>query len=100
MDFEMEKTETVILTDEEGVEKEFQHLDTIEYDGEMYMAFIPSELDLEEEAEVVILKVVDEDGIDCLASVDDFDESEAVFNIFMERAENLYEFNDLEGEEE
>lgn len=96
---ELEKTNVVILTDEDGVEKEFEHIDTIEDNGEIYMAFIPTELDLEDEAEVVILKVTEEDGLECLASVDDFDESERIFQIFMERADSLYEFEDPEGEE-
>ncbi len=96
---ELEKTNVVILTDEDGVEKEFEHIDTIEDNGEVYMAFIPTELDLEEEAEVVILKVVEEDGLECLASVDDFDESERVFQIFMERADSLYDFDESDEEE-
>ena len=91
------KNNFVILTDEDGNEKEFEHIDTIEDNNEIYMAFIPTELDLEERAEVVILKVVEEDGLQCLASVDDFEESERIFNILMERAEDLYEFED--GEE-
>ena len=97
MSAEFEKTEFVILTDENGVEKEFEHIDTIEDNNEIYMAFIPTELDHEERAEVVILKVVEEDVMQCLASVDDFEESERIFNILMERAEDLYEFED--GEE-
>ncbi len=96
---ELEKTNVVILTDEDGVEKEFEHIDTIEDNGEIYMAFIPTELDLEDEAEVVILKVTEEDGLECLASVDDFDESERIFQIFMERADSLYEFEEPEVEE-
>lgn len=96
---ELEKNNVVILTDEDGVEKEFEHIDTIEENGEVYMAFIPTELDLEEEAEVVILKVTEEDGLQCLASVDNFDEAEHVFQIFMERADSLYEFDESEEEE-
>ncbi|MGN1013755.1 MAG: DUF1292 domain-containing protein [Butyricicoccus sp.] len=93
-DFELEKTNLVILTDEDGVEKEFEHIDTIEDSGEIYMAFIPAELNLSEEAEVVILKVVEEDGLECLASVDDFEEAERIYNIFMERADSLYDFEE------
>lgn len=93
-DFELEKSNLVILTDEDGVEKEFEHIDTIEDGGEIYMAFIPAELNLAEEAEVVILKVVEVDGLDCLASVDDFEETERIYNIFMERADSLYDFEE------
>ena len=82
---EENKSNYVILTDEEGNEKEFEHIDTLEDNGTVYMAFIPAELNLEEEAEVVILKIVEEDGEELLASVDDED------NLFMSRLEALYD---------
>ena len=81
----------VILTDEDGNEVEFQHIDTVEVDGETYMAFIPAELAVDEEAEVVILKVIEEDGEEILASVEDEDEADKVFDIVMERVEDMYE---------
>lgn len=96
MSAEFEKTDIVILTDENGVEQEFEHIDTLEENGEIYMAFIPAELNLEEQAEVVILKVVEEDGLQCLAAVEDMEEAERIFAIFMERAEDLYEFDESE----
>lgn len=83
----------VVLTDEEGNEKEFEHIDTLEYNGSMYMAFIPAELSLEEEAEVVILKMAEADGEDVLESVDD-DESLEVYNLLMERLDDLYEMSE------
>ena len=81
----------VVLTDEDGNEVEFQHIDTVEVDGETYMAFIPAELAVDEEAEVVILKVIEEDGEEILASVDDEDEADKVFDIVMERVEDMFE---------
>lgn len=45
------------------------------------------ELNLEEEAEVVILKIVEEDGEELLASVDDEEESLRLYNLFMSRLE-------------
>ncbi len=81
----------VVLTDEDGNEVEFQHIDTVEVDGETYMAFIPAELAVDEEAEVVILKVIEEDGEEILASVEDEDEADKVFDIVMERVEDMYE---------
>ena len=71
----------VVLTDEEGNEKEFEHIDTVGYNGETYMAFIPAGIEVGEEAEVVILKVTEEDGEEILLSVDDdvdamFDDAE------------------------
>ena len=84
----------VVLTDEDGNEVEFEHIDTVEVDGETYMAFIPAELAVDEEAEVVILKVVEEDGEEVLVSVEDDDEADRVFDIVMERVEDMYEDDD------
>ena len=81
----------VVLTDEEGNEKEFEHIDTVEMDGVTYMAFIPAELEVEEEAEVVILKVVEENGEEVLASVDNEDEADRAFDLVMSRIEDMYE---------
>lgn len=86
-----EANDYVVLTDEDGNEVEFQHIDTVEVDGQTYMAFIPAELNVEEEAEVVILKVVTEDGEEVLASVEDDAEADRVFEIVMERVEEMYE---------
>lgn len=81
----------VVLTDEDGNEVEFQHIDTVEVDGQTYMAFIPAELAVDEEAEVVILKVVEENGEEILATVEDDDEADKIFDIVMGRVEDMYE---------
>lgn len=94
------KNNFVVLTDEEGNEKEFEHIDTLEDGGTMYMAFIPAELDLEEEAEVVILKIVEDNGEEMLASVDDEEESLRLYNLFMERLEDMYETPDAEYDDD
>lgn len=95
---EANNSDYVVLTDEEGNEVEFQHIDTVEVDGDTYMAFIPAELSVDEEAEVVILKVVLEDGEEVLATVDDDAMADKVFEIVMERIEDMYE--DEEEDEE
>ena len=66
----------VTLIDEDGNEVEFEHIDTVEYNGVTYLAFIPAEISIEEDAEVVIMQIVEDDEI-----------ADAVFNIVMERAE-------------
>ena len=78
----------VTLIDEDGNEVECEHIDTVEYEGVTYLAFIPAELSVEEDAEVVIMQVVtDENGEELLEGVEDDDIADAVFNIVMERAE-------------
>ena len=86
-----EKQNIVVLTDEEGNEKEFEHIDTLDDDGTVYLAFIPVELDLEEEAEVVIMKIVEQDGLEMIAPVEDEDESMRVYNLFLDRLEDYYD---------
>ena len=86
-----EKQNIVVLTDEEGNEKEFEHIDTLEDNGTVYLAFIPVELDLEEEAEVVIMKIVEEDGLEMIAPVEDEDESIRLYNLFLDRLDELYD---------
>lgn len=81
----------VVLTDEDGNELEFEHIDTVEVDGQIYMAFIPAQLAVDEEAEVVILKVVTEDDEEILVSVEDDAEADRIFAIVMERVEDMYE---------
>jgi len=88
----------VTLTDDEGKEEEFEHLATIDYEGETYMAFTPvNSTEDEETAEVVILKVEEEDGEDMLVTVDDEDLLDKVFEKFLEMEED--EEDDEEDEE-
>ena len=71
----------VTLIDEDGNEVEFEHIDTVEYEGVTYLAFIPAELSVEEDAEVVIMQVVtDENGEELLEGVEDDDIADAVQN--------------------
>ena len=85
----------VVLTDEDGKEEEFEHLATIDYEGELYMAFTPANSEDEEAAEVVILKVEeDEDGEDILVTLDD----EELLDMFFEML--LVEVEADEEEEE
>ena len=71
-----EKNNTVILTDDEGKEVEFEHLDTIEMNDNCYVILLPVE---DEEEGVVILKFeTDENGDEFLAVLDSDEEAEAV----------------------
>ncbi len=82
----------ITLTDEDGNEFELEHLNTLEIDGETYMAFLPAEYedadpskDLEEDdLGLIILKVVQENGEDQLSTLDSEEELESVYEQFME----------------
>jgi uncharacterized protein YrzB (UPF0473 family) len=76
----------ITITDDDGNEFELEHLDTIEYKGALYMAFLPANMDEnDEDYGMVILKVVQENGEEILATVDDDLEMEGVYNTFMEQ---------------
>ena len=86
----------ITVTDEDGNEFELEHVDTREYNGQTYMAFFPvvqgeeagddiKEVDLDdEEAGLIILKVVQVDGEDQLSTLDSDEELELVYQQFME----------------
>jgi len=90
-----ERDDIVVLIDENGEEVEFEHLDTIEMNENRYVILLPVEgnEDDEEEAEVVILKVAqDEDNEDILVPVEDDDELNEVFDEFKAHMEDEYDF--------
>ena len=83
----------IVLTDEDGNEIELEHLSTLEYEAETYMAFVEANPDPEtildpDTAELVILKVIDEDGEDMLVTLDDEELLEKIFQMFVEKLEN------------
>lgn len=76
----------ITLTDDDGNEFELEYLDTLEYQGKVYMAFFPTlEEGQDEDSEdygLIILRSVP--GEDMLETVDDDDELNAVYDQFME----------------
>ena len=87
----------VSVVDEEGVEHTFEELDRIETDDGRYIALLPIYNEAEEildgDGELIILSVVeDEDGETYLEPIEDDEEYETIAEIFMERLEDLYDF--------
>ncbi|MBR2181195.1 MAG: DUF1292 domain-containing protein [Oscillospiraceae bacterium] len=79
----------ITLTDDEGNEFEFEHIDTIELNGKMYLAFTEANENQTEEnvSEIIILRLdKDENGEEILSTVDDESELEAAYEAFMEEA--------------
>ena len=83
------------IVDEDGTEYELQILSSLEWNGSTYLAVIPAGLDEEEDAEVSILKSVEEDGESILAAIEDDQELETVYEMIMEQ---LYEENEEEDD--
>ena len=97
----------ITVTDDEGNEFELEHLDTLECDGQVYMAFLPASraeegedgkiVDVDpddEEYGIIILKVIEEDGEELFSTLDSDEELDRIYELFMER------IFDQEGEEE
>ncbi|TYQ16344.1 UNVERIFIED_CONTAM: uncharacterized protein DUF1292 [Acetivibrio alkalicellulosi] len=92
-----ERDDLVVLVDENGEEAEFEHLDTIDYNGNEYVVLLPFEQDEEdtEMEEVVILKIEHgEEGDDSFLTIDDEEELDAVFEQFKIRMEEEFDFLD------
>ena len=92
------------LIDQDGNKKQFELIDAAEIRGEQYYAMLPAIEDgdyLNADCDLVILKSIDEDGEEILASIDDDDEFEVVSAFFLERMEEaLNAFDDDDEEEE
>jgi uncharacterized protein YrzB (UPF0473 family) len=88
-----EELNVLTLTDENGVDTEFEYLDVIEYQGKEYLFLAP--LDEEDSDGIVILEIepVDEENENYLA-VEDEAILDAVYAIFKERYKDVLEFAD------
>ena len=76
----------VTITDDDGNVYALEHVDTLEVDDIFYMAFLPTDINEEDdEFGLVILKVIEEDGEEILATVDDEVLLEDIYNQFIER---------------
>ena len=81
----------ISVTDEDGNEFELEHVDTLEYKGQVYMAFFPADTEEEsgegkeeDENGLIILKVIQENGEEQLSTLDSEEELEEVYDQFME----------------
>ena len=89
---EEEECSILTLTDENGVDNDFEYLDCIEYKGKEYLVLMPVDT---VETEIVILEVepVDEENENYLA-VEDEKLLNAVYEIFKEKYKDILTFED------
>jgi len=75
----------VTIIDDDGQEFELEVLDTMDYNGETYMAFLPADMDENDpDYGIIILRVVtDENGEDVYESIDDDAQLQDVYEHFM-----------------
>lgn len=81
----------VTLTDDEGNDIELEYVDALEHNGTTYMAFFPvveedsEDEENDEEYGLVILKSQMENGEEFLVTIDDEEEIDKVYDLFMEQ---------------
>lgn len=85
------------LTDEDGKEFQFEVLDAADYNDERYMAVVPYAEDsqemLEENTDLILMKVNEENGEEYLSVVDDDEELYEVGQMFAQRLSDLYDID-------
>jgi uncharacterized protein YrzB (UPF0473 family) len=87
----------ITLTSDDGEEFQFELLDRDELDGTEYCALVPiygdgsEELLVEEEQELVFMRVTEDNGEEFLESLDDDDEYDRVSDFFTERLSEYYD---------
>ncbi len=90
----------VSVVDENGEEHVFEELDRIETDTAKYVALLPvydeAEEILDDDGELIILKVCEEDGETYLEPIEDDNEFNEIGKIFEERLSEMFSFEDDE----
>lgn len=84
------------LVDEDGVEQQFEMLDSMDVGDDRYYALVPYYDDptkeIEADSELVILKSeFDKNNEETLVTIDDDDEYERIGNMFLERLNEIYD---------
>lgn len=91
----------ITVMDDDGNEHVFEELDRIETDSARYVALVPyfenPEDMLEDDGEVIVLKVLEEDGETYLVQIDDEGEYEEISAIFEERLIKLFDEDEDEA---
>ncbi|MCI8341728.1 MAG: DUF1292 domain-containing protein [Firmicutes bacterium] len=81
--------DTIMLTDEEGTEKEFAVIDALELDGNSYILVVEADVEDDEESMAMILKKTSEDNDDVSYElVEDDDEFDKVAEIFQKNGDD------------
>lgn len=76
-------SDIITVTDNDGNEFVLEHIHTLEFRGEYYMAFLPTDMDEDDpDFGLIILKGIEENGEELLGSVDDQEELQAVYEEF------------------
>ena len=88
----------ITLEDDDGVEYTFEVLDRIETDDARYVALLPVYDDpkkmLDDNGELVILRVAEENGEEYFEEIEDDDEYETIADAFIDRLQDAFEIEE------
>lgn len=86
------------LVDDEGVEHQFEVIDTLELEDDRYIALIPvyddAEEAVEDDGELILLKAEMEGDEEFLVAIEDEEEFNKVSEIFLDRLDEYYDIQD------
>lgn len=90
------------LKDAEGNDVNFEFLDLVEYEGSEYAVLMEIDASEENEDSVVILRIeqTEDEDEEAFVGVDDEEVLDAVFNLFREKFADVFQFEDIEEDEE
>ena len=90
-------SDLVTIVDDEGNEFELEVIESMDYNGQTYMAFLPADMSEDDpDYGFILLRVVeDENGDEVFESIDDEDELQDVYERFM-----VLLYDDEEDEED
>lgn len=93
----------ITVTDDDGKEHQFEEIDRIETEDAKYVALLPvlesAEEILEDDGDVIVLKVIEENGETYLQQIEDEEEFADISDIFQERIAEMFEYDESEEEE-
>ena len=75
----------ITIVDDDGTEFELELLDTMDYKGQTFVAFLPADMDEDDpDFGIVLLKIIEENGEELFGSIDDDDELDKVYDYYMQ----------------
>lgn len=94
----------ITVTDDDGVEHQFEEIDRIETEDAKYVALLPvldsAEEILDGDGDVIVLKVIEKDDETYLEQIEDEEEFADISEIFGERIAEMFEYDEDEDENE
>lgn len=75
----------ITIIDDEGQEFVLEKLDTMDYNGESYVAFLPADMDENDPdyGMIILRSILDDNGDELFESIDDDDQLQDVYEHFM-----------------